>query len=70
MIKILGRWSSMAYEQYTRPSTMDVAAVSRYIAGSLALQSKPPLQEAPATSGIAHRQQTPSWNSFARVGHE
>ena len=33
-IKILGRWSSMAYQQYIRPSTTDLAAVSRYIAGS------------------------------------
>ena len=50
MIKILGRWSSMAYQQYIRPSTTDLAAVSRYIAGSPGLQSKPPPQEATATS--------------------
>ena len=50
-IKILGRWSSMAYQQYIRPSTTDLAAVSRYIAGSPALQSNSPLQETPATSG-------------------
>ena len=53
MIKILGRWSSMAYQQYIRPSTTDLAAVSRCIAGSPGPQSKPPLQKAPATSGLS-----------------
>ena len=58
MIKILGRWSSMAYQQYIRPSTTDLAAVSRYIAGSPGPQSKPSPQEAPATSSHSS-QQTP-----------
>ena len=35
MIKILGRWSSMAYQQYIRPSTSAAAAVSRYVCCSL-----------------------------------
>ena len=32
MIKLLGRWSSMAYQQYIRPSLPELAAVSREIA--------------------------------------
>ena len=33
VIKILGRWSSMTYQQYIRPGTNELAAVARDIAG-------------------------------------
>ena len=39
-IKLLGRWSSMAYQQYIRPSTPELAAVSKRIAGLKAQQTQ------------------------------
>ena len=69
-IKILGRWSSMAYQQYIRPSTTDLAAVSRHIAGSQDRSQSHLHRKPPPQAAIARRQQTPSWNNSAHLGHE
>ena len=41
VIKILGRWSSMSYQRYIRPSTNELAAVARDIAGTQSRQPPP-----------------------------
>ena len=43
IIKILGRWSSMTYQRYIRPSTTELAAITRVIAGTQS-QLLPPKQ--------------------------
>ena len=70
MIKILGRWSSMAYQQYIRPNTTYLAAVSRYIAGSQDRSQSHLHRKPPPQAAIARRQQTPSWNNSVHLGHE